>query len=69
MPKAYSGSTSVVVARIPNCDVCAPDAVPAVYDGRTRMGMWAYMCEGHMTTVGVGLGTGYGQRLILEGTE
>lgn len=48
------------VAVLPKCDFCAQTAA---YDGRTRMGPWAYMCEAHYVQHGVGLGTGRGQRL------
>lgn len=39
--------------------------VPARYDGATVHGPWAFMCEAHFTSDGIGLGTGRGQRLIL----
>ena len=64
-------ATEVKVASIPDCDVCASEAktTPAAYDGRMVSGPWAYMCERHWAMFGVGqLGTGYGQRLILEQT-
>jgi len=48
------------VAVLPKCDFCAQTAA---YDGKTRMGPWAYMCEAHYVQHGVGLGTGRGQRL------
>jgi hypothetical protein len=59
-------STEVKVARIPKCDFCSN---PAVYDGKTIMGPWANMCGSHFSAHGVGLGTGRGQRLILEGEK
>jgi len=44
-----------------------PDARDAVYDGKTRGGPWAFMCEEHWQTFGCGiLGTGYGQKLVLD---
>jgi hypothetical protein len=63
-------ATEVKVASIPDCDVCKAEGrkpKPAAYDGKTVYGPWAYMCEDDWQKVGVGkLGTGFGQRLILE---
>lgn len=62
-------SDTVKVSQLPTCDVCKLDGAdtPAAYDGRTVMGPWAYMCEAHWQSHGVGqLGTGSGQRLVLE---
>lgn len=53
---------TVKIAELPACSFC-PET--AAYDGATRMGPWAYMCESHFTLVGLGLGTGRGQRLVL----
>lgn len=53
--------TTLVEAR-PTCTFCDK---PAVYDGRTQMGAWAYMCENHFQELGVGLGTGRGHKLIV----
>lgn len=39
--------------------------VPAHYDGATIHGPWAYMCETHFESDGIGLGLGRGQRLIV----
>jgi len=59
-------STTVQMTTIPNCDLPHEVPVPAVYDSRSTYGWWAYMCESHHRTLGVGrLGTGYGQKLIL----
>jgi hypothetical protein len=57
--------TEVTVRKLPECDLC--DA-PARYDARTvHRGAWAYLCEPCWRLYGVGrLGTGYGQRLVLE---
>jgi hypothetical protein len=66
-------STQVTVAVIPPCDfhraAIVPSIVPAVVDGKTRLGPWANMCEAHFAQYGVGLGTGKGQRLILAEGE
>jgi hypothetical protein len=50
-----------------NCDFCKTEGkeVEAKYDGKTVHGPWAYMCEEHFEAMGVGLGTGRGQRLIV----
>jgi hypothetical protein len=60
--------TTATVTTIPNCDLCKHfkgTTTPAAYDGATRAGAWAYMCEEDFQTYGVGLGTGRGQKLIL----
>lgn len=43
------------------CDICGTKK--AVYDGKTHMGPWAFMCEGCFKKHGWGLGTGVGQKL------
>ena len=35
----------------------------AAYDGKTKRGPWAYMCEECFADQGIGLGLGLGQRL------
>lgn len=66
-------SKSVKVARIPMCDIHkynkGQNDVPAVVDGKTSMGPWAFMCEECFMDYGVGLGTGAGQRLVLESVQ
>lgn len=64
-------SREVEVPALPECDVCAGEGVarPAAYDGKTIYGPWAYMCQEHMEGLGVGLGTGLGQRLIVRSTD
>lgn len=77
-------SDRVTVAVLPDCDFCKfgrlgagrpvdrPKITPAAYDGKTNqagLGVWAFMCEEHFETYGVGLGTGLGQRLVLAGSE
>jgi hypothetical protein len=58
-------SDTVTVKALPGCSFCTRGGHPAAYDGVTRLGTWAYMCDGHFAAYGVGLGTGKGQRLIL----
>lgn len=49
------------------CDICKHEhghpGVPAVVDGKTVHGPWAFMCGDHFDSHGVGLGTGRGQKL------
>jgi hypothetical protein len=46
------------------CDMCKNE--PALYDAKTRMGCWAYLCNGCYCQWGIGLGLGKGQKLINE---
>ena len=60
----------VKVTVLPNCDLCLMSLNverTAAYDGATKGGPWAYMCEAHFKSNGVGLGIGRGQRLVVEG--
>jgi len=43
------------------CDFCGK---VAKYDGKTKMGPWANMCESCFKINGVGLGLGKGQRFV-----
>ena len=56
--------------RLPPCDFCKQNSLIAYqaahYDGKTKMGPWAYMCKEHFKQYGIGLGLGRGQKLILE---
>jgi len=57
-----------IIAEIPDCDFC-PKSKPkkAKYDGQTRFGAWAYMCQKHWEFNGIGkLGMGLGQKLVLN---
>ena len=69
------------VDSLPNCDFGGTgnaraefhdnaESVPARYDGATYdMGRWAYMCEAHFKAIGIGLGVGKGQKLILKNSD
>jgi hypothetical protein len=49
----------------PRCDFCPKDAgapTPYFVDGKTRIGPWAIMCPTHHKSMGLGLGTGRGQK-------
>ena len=62
----------VKVSSLPNCDFCKIEneiKKEAQYDGATKFGKWAYMCSSHFKQYGKGLGTGKGQKLILESKE
>lgn len=50
------------------CDICKhvyghKVGAPAVVDGKSKMGPWAFMCEDHFFSHGLGLGPGVGQRI------
>lgn len=53
----------VEVYEKPLCNICNE---PAEYDAMTKYGNWAYLCERHYEKLGIGLGLGKGQRLILK---
>lgn len=56
------------VTSLPDCDLCtaAGQTTKAAYDAKTLMGPWAYMCEQHFQSHGMGrIGTGWGQRLVV----
>lgn len=57
-------SVEVKVATLPKCDLCKNTAL---YDAKTKMGPWAYLCNRCFRRFGLfKLGIGYGQKLILE---
>jgi hypothetical protein len=64
--KAMPPGTFVKVQTLPACDFECQGVIPhkANYDGATRLGPWAYMCDDAFRKYGVGVGTGRGQRLI-----
>lgn len=66
-------SDTVRISVRPVCDIhkyeLHRDNVPAVVDGKTRSGPWANMCEPCFALHGVGLGTGLGQRFILDNID
>lgn len=47
----------------PICDICH---ALADYDARTKYGVWAYLCKRHFEEIGIGLGLGKGQRLMIK---
>ena len=46
------------------CDICHSQVGDVMYDAKTVYGPWANMCENCFNTIGVGLGTGLGQRYV-----
>lgn len=63
---------TVVVNNLPECDFCKLDPLVIIqlahYDGKTKTGPWAYMCEDCFSKFGVGLGLDKGQHLVLRNT-
>jgi len=59
-------NTVVKVERLPACNFCGR---VAIYDGRTKEGPWAYMCERCFPVHGKGLGLGKGQKLEITKDE
>ena len=55
--------TEVFVDELPLCQITHEVPRPASYDAKTTSGPWAYLCEDCFQEMGVGLGTGKGQRL------
>lgn len=53
-----------LVSPVKNCDICKCVITDTVYDGQTKRGPWAYMCEACFIIHGVGLGTGLGQKFV-----
>jgi len=53
----------IIVDELPKCDFCSNKAL---YDMKIAIGgYWAYVCEDHKK-LGIKLGTGYGQKLVLN---
>lgn len=53
----------VKVLEYPACDFCGD---LALYDGKTILGPWAYMCPDCFKEYGIGIGLGMGQRLVVD---
>lgn len=51
------------------CDTCRKPLSKFFVDGKTRMGPWATMCVPCHQVLGVGLGTGLGQKFDLTTLE
>jgi len=60
-------STTATVHHLPSCDLCRETAH---YDAKTVGGPWAYLCPHHWRTMTrMQLGTGFGQRLVVDGDK
>lgn len=64
--KLKTDSRIAIVSELPNCDFCGEHAR---YDGATKLGPWAFMCQKDWVSHGVGLGLGKGQVLMREGSK
>src|SRR5215471_5085314 len=51
-----------------HCDMCHAFLPNVYYDAKTRMGPWANMCPACFRCLGIGLGTGLGQKYVLHGS-
>ncbi len=61
----HNGKNTPITAfvnELPSCSFCKAQAR---YDGKTKIGQWANMCEGCFKNWGIGLGTGKGQKLFV----
>jgi hypothetical protein len=58
---------SIKVSVIPRCDLCSSEEIdkPAYAYARLPYG-WAFICLKHFIYHGCRLGTGWGQRLVLD---
>ena len=52
-----------------NCEVCHASITDTFIDGRTIHGPWANMCPTCHKEIGVGLGTGRGQKYVKHGID
>lgn len=65
-------ATETKVVKLPDCDFADNGFGECIgeerYDFRTRGGMWAFGCRGHWEALRATphLGTGYGQKLVVE---
>lgn len=64
--EAKMSHTTARVEKLPSCSFRHNKPVDAKYDGKTKGGPWAYMCQLHFDEQGVGLGLGKGQELYVE---
>lgn len=51
------------------CDICKRLLKRFFVDGRTKMGPWAIMCLSCYRELGVGIGTGKGQKYSIPGGQ
>lgn len=62
---------TVIVTKLPNCDICATEGKiePAEYDAKIPGSGFANLCQHHFDDRGCSLGTGKGQKFVLECPE
>lgn len=48
------------------CDICQNPIASAFFDGKTIRGPWAIMCPECHKNYGLNLGTGHGQKYVLD---
>ena len=65
-PVTVKSKRKVYVGAPSTCNICNGPFCGQMYDGKTTTGPWANMCESCFRFFGVGLGTGLGQRYVLE---
>lgn len=68
-PERFKRGEAVEILAVKQCDihryVMDQPGVEARYDGKTKGGPWANMCQECFNKHGIGLGTGRGQRLVV----
>jgi hypothetical protein len=60
-----SDDFTVRVVKFPKCAIRGCRA-ESHFDGKTKMGDWATMCDKHFLEFGIGVGSGKGNRLTLD---
>lgn len=51
------------------CDICDTRCHSIFYDAKMKQGPWANMCSFCFQFLGVGLGTGRGQKYVSQGND
>lgn len=65
-PAATPTKRKTYVGAPATCQICNGSFDAVMYDARTQFGRWANLCTGCYKRFGCGLGTGLGQRYVLE---
>jgi len=62
---------TAIVDQLPDCDICKMEGKtePAEYDAKIPGGSWTNLCQQDFDKYGCSLGTGRGQKLVLECPE
>ena len=61
----FDDLVEVVISKPRMCDMAGCEK-EAEYDAKTIFGPWGNLCQDHFDAIGIGLGTGKGQRLIVK---